>query len=95
MALSYQNNHIKTNMLVFIQPISQRAVPANVWLGVSVENRRYGLPRIEHGRQVPARVRFLSVEPWLEDLVPLDLDGMHWVIVGGESGPEARPMRLE
>lgn len=74
---------------------SQRAIPANVWLGVSVENRRYGLPRIKHGRQVPARVRFLSVEPWLEDLVPLDLDGMHWVIVGGESGPEAQPMRLE
>lgn len=70
-----------------------RPVPANVWLGVTVEDRRYGLPRIEHIRHVPARVRFLSVEPLLEDLGPLDLDGIHWVIVGGESGPKARPMR--
>lgn len=73
----------------------QRAVPANVWLGVTVEDRRYGLPRIEHLRQVPARVRFLSVEPMLEDLWPLDLSGIHWVIVGGESGPDSRPMREE
>ena len=73
----------------------QRAVPANVWLGVTVEDRRYGLPRIEHLRQVPARVRFLSVEPMLEDLGPLDLSGIHWVIVGGESGPDSRPMREE
>ena len=68
-------------------------MPSNVWLGVTVEDRRYGLPRIDLLRQVPARVRFLSVEPLLEDLGPLDLDGMHWVIVGGESGPDARPMR--
>ena len=67
----------------------------NVWLGVTVEDRRYGLPRIEHLRQVPARVRFLSVEPLLEDLGPLDLSGIHWVIVGGESGPDSRPMREE
>jgi protein gp37 len=74
---------------------ANRPVPGNVWLGVTVEDRRYGLPRVEHLRQVKARVRFLSVEPLLEDLGPLDLDGMHWVIVGGESGPDARPMRLE
>lgn len=74
---------------------ANRPVPPNVWLGVTVEDRRYGLPRIDLLRQIPARVRFLSVEPLLEDLGPLDLDGIDWVIVGGESGPEARPMRPE
>ncbi len=64
----------------------------NVWLGVSVEDRKYGLPRIEHLRQTPAAVRFLSIEPLLEDLGEIDLTGIHWVIVGGESGPGARPM---
>ncbi len=57
----------------------------NVWLGVSVENRQYGLPRIELLRQVPAALRFLSLEPLLEDLGELDLRGIGWVIVGGES----------
>jgi len=70
-------------------------LPPNVWLGVSVENRKHGVPRIEDLRRVAAAVRFLSVEPLLEDLGPLDLAGIHWVIVGGESGPEARPMRVE
>lgn len=65
----------------------------NVWLGVSVEDRKYGLPRIEHLRQTPAAVRVLSIEPLLEDLGKLDLRGIHQVIVGGESGPGAR--RLE
>ncbi|MGB0723397.1 MAG: DUF5131 family protein [Gammaproteobacteria bacterium] len=69
-----------------------RKVPANVWLGVSVEDRAYGLPRIEALRAVNCTVRFLSVEPLLEDLGPMKLDGIHWVIVGGESGPRARPM---
>jgi protein gp37 len=64
----------------------------HVWWGVSVEDRAHGLPRIEHLRQAPARVRFLSIEPLLEDLVPINLDGIHWVIVGGESGHGARPM---
>ena len=64
----------------------------NVHLGVSVENRKHGVPRIEHLRNTPAAVRFLSVEPLLEDLGELDLTGIHWVIVGGESGPKARPM---
>ena len=64
----------------------------NVHLGVSVENKKHGVPRIEHLRAVPAAVRFLSVEPLLEDLGVLDLTGIHWVIVGGESGPRARPM---
>jgi protein gp37 len=74
---------------------ANRPVPPNVWLGVTVEDRRHGLPRIEHLRRVSVRVRFLSVEPLLEDLGPLDLDGIDWVIVGGESGPDARPMREE
>jgi protein gp37 len=72
-----------------------RQVPANVWLGVSVENRRHGKPRIDHLRSVDAQIRFLSVEPLLEDLGSLDLADIHWVIVGGESGSRARPMKPE
>ncbi len=64
----------------------------HVWWGVSVENRRHGLPRIRALQNAPAQVRFLSVEPLLEDLGVLDLDGISWVIVGGESGPGARPL---
>lgn len=64
----------------------------NVWLGVTVENRKHGLPRIDQLRTIPAKVRFLSVEPLLEDLGDIDLTGIHWVIVGGESGHGARPM---
>lgn len=67
----------------------------HVWLGVSVEDRKYGLPRIQELRDTPAAVRFLSIEPLLEDLGELDLDGIHWVIVGGESGRGARPMKKE
>jgi protein gp37 len=67
----------------------------HIWWGVSVENRKHGLPRIDHLRAAPARVRFLSVEPLLEDLGPLNLEGIHWVIVGGESGPGARPVEKD
>ena len=70
-----------------------RTCPQNVWLGVSVEDRKYGVPRIDYLRRVDARIRFLSIEPLLEDLGEIDLRGIHWVIVGGESGPKARPMR--
>jgi len=70
-------------------------VPSNVWLGVSVENRKHGLPRIDVLREIDAQVRFLSVEPLLEDLGRFDLSGIHWVIVGGESGRKARPMKPE
>lgn len=69
--------------------------PANAWLGVTVENRSHGVPRIQSLRQVQATVRFLSVEPLLEDLGEIDLTGIHWVIVGGESGPKARPMKQD
>jgi protein gp37 len=67
----------------------------HVAFGVSVEDRRYGLPRIRSLQDTPARIRFLSVEPLLADLGPLDLSGIDWVIVGGESGPHARPMLRE
>ena len=65
----------------------------NVWLGVSVEDRKYGLPRIDRLRETPAALRFLSVEPLLEDLGRVDLRAIDWMIVGGESGPGARPMQ--
>jgi len=64
----------------------------HVWWGVSVENRHHGLPRVEHLRDAPAQLRFLSVEPLLEDLGIVDLKGIAWVIVGGESGHGARPL---
>jgi protein gp37 len=64
----------------------------NVWWGVSVEDREHGLPRIDSLRSTNARVRFLSVEPLLEDLGEIDLSGIDWVIVGGESGPHFRTM---
>lgn len=77
------------------QYFKDRDCPQNVWLGVSVEDRKYGVPRIDHLRRVDAHIRFLSVEPLLDDLGTLDLRGIHWVIVGGESGHKARPMREE
>jgi protein gp37 len=67
----------------------------HVWWGVSVEDRRYGLPRIEHLRAAPAHTRFLSVEPLLEDLGEVNLTGIHGIIVGGESGAGARPLKEE
>jgi protein gp37 len=73
----------------------RRAPPPNAWLGVSVENRKHGLPRIDSLRQISATIRFLSVEPLLEPLGEIDLDGVDWVIVGGESGPRARRMKPE
>ena len=76
-------------------PLSEAAEAPQIWWGVSVENRRDGLPRVDDLRASPARTRFLSVEPLLEDLGRLDLSGIHWVILGGESGPGARPMRPE
>jgi protein gp37 len=67
----------------------------HIWWGVSVEDRKYGLPRIEDLQNADAAVRFLSVEPLLEDVGKLNLVGVSWVIVGGESGPGARPMKKE
>jgi protein gp37 len=67
----------------------------HIWWGVSVENQRHGLPRIDNLRSAPAAVRFLSIEPLLEDLGTLNLQGINWVIVGGESGARARAMEPE
>ena len=67
----------------------------HVWWGVSVENRAQGVPRIQRLRECRASMPFLSVEPLLEDLGDIDLSGIGWVIVGGESGVGARPMRPE
>jgi protein gp37 len=64
-----------------------------IWWGVSVEDRKYGLPRISHLQAAPTGVRFLSIEPLLEDLGTLDLSGIAWVIVDGESGWGARPIK--
>jgi protein gp37 len=65
----------------------------NVWLGTTVEDRKHGLPRIDVLRAIPARVRFLSMEPLLEDPGVMDLSGISWVIIGGESGHLARPFQ--
>lgn len=65
--------------------------PPNVWMGVSIEDERV-LDRIDDLRSVPAQIRFLSCEPLIGPLSKLPLEGIHWVIVGGESGPGARPM---
>lgn len=73
----------------------KRSVPANAWLGVSVEDKKYGLPRIDELRNIDAQIRFLSIEPLLQDIGKLDLTGINWVILGGESGAKARPMKQE
>ncbi|HEY3860425.1 MAG TPA: phage Gp37/Gp68 family protein [Verrucomicrobiae bacterium] len=72
--------------------LRQAAKAAHIWWGVSVENRNHGLPRIDKLRGSEPRVAFLSIEPLLENLGKFDLSGINWVIVGGESGPGARPM---
>lgn len=77
------------------QYFQKRSVPQNCWLGTSVEDRKYGVPRIDLLRKVPAKIRFLSIEPLLEDIGSINLRDIHWVIVGGESGPKARPMKPE
>ncbi|GAB7140624.1 phage Gp37/Gp68 family protein [Deferribacterales bacterium RsTz2092] len=69
-----------------------RKVPDNVWVGVTVEDKKNGVPRMDCLREIDANIRFISAEPLLEDLGELNLNGIHWVIVGGESGVSARPM---
>ena len=71
-----------------------RLIPQNVWLGVTVECRDSKV-RIDHLRKLEASIKFLSCEPLIEDLGEMDLRGIDWVIVGGESGPQARPMLLD
>jgi protein gp37 len=75
--------------------LSKRKIPSNIWLGVTVENKKEGLPRVDKLRNLNASVLFLSVEPLLEDLGKINLENIDWVIVGGESGNRARPMEKE
>lgn len=67
----------------------------NVWLGVTCENQKQGIPRVDILRNTPAKVRFLSCEPLLEDVSSVDLMGINWVILGGESGPKSREFKVE
>lgn len=72
--------------------LREAATASHIWWGVSVENRKHGLPRIDKLRNADASMAFLSVEPLIEDLGQFNLSGIDWVIVGGESGPGARPL---
>ncbi|HOE39910.1 MAG TPA: phage Gp37/Gp68 family protein [Bacteroidales bacterium] len=78
-----------------LEYFSHRKVYKNIWLGVTVENKKEGLPRIDFLRNIKASVLFLSIEPLLEDLGEINLSNIDWVIVGGESGNKARPMAKE
>jgi len=69
-------------------------IPGNVWLGVSVEMRKY-LARAEILKRVDVRTKFISFEPLLEDVGGIDLSGLDWIVIGGESGPHHRPMKIE
>lgn len=79
------------NMLRIVVTNRLAALP-NVWLGTSVESRKY-IDRINELRHIPAQVRFISYEPLLGPVGRVEMGGIHWAIVGGESGPRARPMR--
>lgn len=76
---------------ILLDYLGSKNIPNNVWLGVSVENAETK-NRIESLRKIDVRIRFISMEPLLEDVGKLNLDSIHWVIVGGESGTKARPM---
>jgi protein gp37 len=81
------------NMLRVLVDLELPVLP-HVWLGTSVESAKYK-PRIAHLRKVPAAIRFISFEPLVRSVGEIDLTGIHWAIVGGESGPDARPMEKE
>ncbi len=75
-----------------LEYLSSKKIPRNIWLGVTVENKKEGLPRIDKLKQLKASILFLSMEPLLEDLGKVNLENIDWVIVGGESGNKARSM---
>jgi len=79
---------------IMLDYFSNRAVPKNVWLGVTVENAKYKY-RIDYLKQIDVTIRFVSFEPLIGPLGKLDLSGIHWCIVGGESGSKARPLKKE
>jgi protein gp37 len=88
--LTKRSDRLKLALKTYLQ---DSCTAKHIWWGVSVEDKKYGLPRVQDLKQTPAQVRFLSVEPLLEDLGKIDLTDIHWVIVGGESGPGARSMQ--
>jgi protein gp37 len=90
--LTKRSKRMKEMLETSLNPYAQRR---HIWWGVSVENKKHGLPRIDHLRSAPAAIRFLSVEPLIEDLGKINIDGISWIIVGGESGPKARPIKQE
>jgi len=79
---------------IMLDYFSNRAVPKNVWLGVTIENAKYKY-RIDYLKQIDVTIRFVSFEPLIGPLGKLDLSGIHWCIVGGESGSKARPLKKE
>jgi protein gp37 len=94
--LTKRSERLKEWTRLNVSRYGARRLPKNIWLGVSVENQAY-VDRIRHLQGAPARIRFLSIEPLLGpiNLPQSALRGIHWVIVGGESGPRARPMAPE
>jgi protein gp37 len=74
--------------------LARGGTPEHIWLGVSVENRQ-AVSRVRHLQHTMAKIRFLSMEPLIDDPGTFDLTGIHWVIAGGESGPKARPMNIQ
>jgi protein gp37 len=88
--LTKRSERLNTMLSTSLRPYARLK---HIWWGVSVEDRKYGLPRVQHLRATPAAVRFLSVEPLLEDIGNFSLNGIAWVIVGGESGSKARPIK--
>jgi len=79
---------------IMLDYFSKRTVPKNVWLGVTIENAKYKY-RIDYLKQIDVTIRFVSFEPLIGSLGKLNLSGIHWCIVGGESGPKARPLKKE
>jgi protein gp37 len=90
--LTKRSERLKKMLDTSLRPFAQQR---HVWWGVSVEDKKYGLPRIQHLSSTPAAVRFLSIEPLIEDLGKINIAGISWVIVGGESGAKARPIKPE
>ena len=80
--------------ILMAEYFKDKVLPKNVWLGVTVENSKTK-HRIDYLRNINATIRFISMEPLLEDVVDLNLENIHWVIVGGESGMQARPMKSD
>ncbi|GJN55097.1 DUF5131 family protein [Pseudomonas tohonis] len=81
------------NMVQRLQAMGTHTLPSDAWLGGSMEDRAYGIPRMDYLRQVPAAIRLLPTAPRLEDLYRLDLTDIHRVIVGGKSENRARQMK--